>query len=458
MIKIIINNSYTKLENTNKKIDEELKQLLSYEKSSSQYWQRYNPHLIWVDVKKYLFNKKIHKFPTGLLSRVKEYLYQKGIHYTEEDKREKPVKMYYWGHSLTGEELRYYQRDAINQALYSQRGTIEAATGTGKTKIMQYIIKELGVSTLVIVPSLNILNQTYELFKLNFGNKYVDTIHKMKWRKKQRPIIIGNIQSVINKKDKFFDQFNCLCVDEAHHSAANSYTYLNKKQFDHIYHRYYLSATPYRNDGTDLELFGLIGDIIYSYSTTTALKDGYIVKPYFYIHSIKNKGVKKYKNYFEEYQDLIVKNKKRNELIKQNALKLLDKDHQVLIIVEQVAHGFILNKLIKDSVYINGEMKQDYNKKMLLQFNNKKFKILIATSVCGEGIDLPGVHCLINAAGGKAKSEVIQRVGRVLRIADNKDKAIIVDFLDENSKYLKKHSLERIKYYEQFQTPITILI
>ena len=41
----------------------------------------------------------------------------------------------------------------------------------------------------------------------------------------------------------------------------------------------------------------------------------------------------------------------------------------------------------------------------------------------------------------------MQRIGRVIRRADGKEKAIVVEFFD-NCKYLREHSESRIKVYE----------
>jgi len=73
--------------------------------------------------------------------------------------------------------------------------------------------------------------------------------------------------------------------------------------------------------------------------------------------------------------------------------------------------------------------------------------VLIASSIYDEGVDLPEVNVLIKASGGKSEVKTIQQVGRGLR--PKKEKLIVYDFNDMNSKFLSAHSKKRIKTYKQ---------
>jgi superfamily II DNA or RNA helicase len=49
---------------------------------------------------------------------------------------------------------------------------------------------------------------------------------------------------------------------------------------------------------------------------------------------------------------------------------------------------------------------------------NKEVRCVIATTVWREGIDIPSLDCVINAAGGKSEIMTLQGVGRGLRKTD----------------------------------------
>jgi superfamily II DNA or RNA helicase len=56
--------------------------------------------------------------------------------------------------------------------------------------------------------------------------------------------------------------------------------------------------------------------------------------------------------------------------------------------------------------------------------------VIIATQLADEGLDVPNLDCLILASGGRAAGRAIQRAGRIMRIADDKQKPIIFDLVD----------------------------
>ena len=54
------------------------------------------------------------------------------------------------------------------------------------------------------------------------------------------------------------------------------------------------------------------------------------------------------------------------------------------------------------------------------------------------------VHNLVNASGGQANHQIIQRMGRGLRTIDDKEILNYYDFVFKIYDYLEKHSLKRI--------------
>jgi len=354
----------------------------------------------------------------------------------------------------------YYGFSLDGDSLYLM-GDFTVTHNTGKTRVALELIFQKGVNTLYVTPSLGIKDQTVKIFEGIFGKKNVGT-HK---DKKAKPITICNYQGLKNKSSEFFDNFQMLIIDESHHSSCKTITDLNMKCWNHIYYRYYFSATPYRNDGSDLELKGTIGDIIYTYDACKAIEDGYLVPPYFFIYKFKHPG-KHYDNYavrskevepgvFEkipgEYEGCIINNDERNDFIIDICKTIKEKDNsQILVLLERVEQGEILHKMIPDSHWIHGGTKG--NNKTIEKFNNGEIRLLIASTVVGEGIDLPKVKVLVLAGIGKARSMVYQKIGRVLRISPGKNKAVIVDFFDENTRWLEKHGKQRIKYYKTYKT------
>ena len=69
------------------------------------------------------------------------------------------------------------------------------------------------------------------------------------------------------------------------------------------------------------------------------------------------------------------------------------------------------------------------------------------STIFDEGVDIPEVNVLIIAAGGKSEVKTIQRIGRGLR-KKKVGGVLVFDFKDA-SKFLDRHSIDRIKVYQK---------
>src|SRR5271166_2337294 len=73
-------------------------------------------------------------------------------------------------------KLRNYQQKIVENLTNSNKlypKAIEASVSAGKSLCMVELAKKFGLKTLVVVPTINIANQMFELFKEMFGAKYV---------------------------------------------------------------------------------------------------------------------------------------------------------------------------------------------------------------------------------------------------------------------------------------------
>jgi superfamily II DNA or RNA helicase len=83
---------------------------------------------------------------------------------------------------------------------------------------------------------------------------------------------------------------------------------------------------------------------------------------------------------------------------------------------------------------------------VIQKLKSSKEKVVAAATqqIFNAGINVM-VHNVINAAGGQADHHIIQRVGRGLRTAEDKEILNYYDFVFENNEYLLEHSKKRIK-------------
>lgn len=376
------------------------------------------------------------EFPAGLLPRVMDYLDGRKIYWELDDKRNSNVPKVNLKLLRPIPELRYYQKEAIEKALESERGVLEMATGSGKTLIISKLLSELKVKSLIITPSLDITQGVYDTMVSFFGEKQVSVLDGKK--PKFAIVNIVNIQTLVKMDPKFFIDIHCMLTDEFHHSGSISFLDINFTHLKSCYFRYGLTATNFRNAGDGMALEGVLSNRLYHYPATKAIKDGFLTKPEFMW--IYNK-TKPNNNYQTEYKNGIVENKDRNHKIVEIA-----KSHpndSVIILVQQVAHGNLLLADLPKARLLTGSENREDRQKMLDDFRSGKLKCLIGTSVLGEGVDLPIANVLVLAGGGKSKIQVMQNVGRVMRLFPGKTKALVYDFREEGSKYLASHATER---------------
>ena len=475
-IKITVSNSLCQIENQNNSLHGELSQRLRYMDQTLEFSyhstlrgiKRVNKLLssgrisLSVEARKKL-NKRLKRlhhvlegieenlwkplyddegyFPTGLLSQVTQLLDKKGIKYSLDDKRIKPKTQYNFVLKESLPKLRYYQKEAARALEEAHRGVVVMPTGTGKTVTAARMIWDIGVKTLIVTPGKDITTMMVEGMTTFFGKGKVAKLDTKS--KKTKAINVVNIQALINLDPKLFNDVDMVIIDEFHHSAADTYLIANEDHFGHCYYRIGLTATNFRNDGAELALRAVLSDILYEYSISQAINDGYLVPPEFrWLESMMPAKADKYQ---AAYKQNIVENVDRNEIITETALK--HKKDSVLILVKQVNHGKELASMLPDAKFLHGHIKDSERAQIMNSFRSGKLKCLIGTSVIGEGVDLPIANVLIMAGGGKAKSQIMQNIGRVLRLYEGKDRAIIYDFKDRDDSWLEEHSALRAEIY-----------
>jgi len=404
MITLAIDNSYSRITGLNPKEEKSLRNLLSY--NTGSYFDGYGLR------RKTLLTKK-GEFPTGLLSKV-ILTFPKAV---IKDNRIRPKEFNY---KVCNFEPYDEQLLARRAAVKAERGIISMPTGSGKSLVIALIAGRLNVKTLVVVPSLEIRKQLSETILSALGPN-----HK---------VSVENIDSPALNKIKGFD---CLIIDEAHHIAANTYHKLNKTMWKDIYYRFFLTATPFRNNTDEMMLFEAIaGQVIYQLDFKTAVSQGYIMPVEGYYIESPKQPTEAY-TYAQVYKELVVNNTPKNFLICDLLTRLHSSGKSTLCLVKEVAHGKKLAD-ITGLPFISGE--DESSRSFIRQFNNGGITAVIATTgMLGEGIDTKPCEYVIIAGGGKAKSQFMQQVGRAVRKYEGKESAKIILIKDKSHKYLMRH-------------------
>jgi superfamily II DNA or RNA helicase len=156
-------------------------------------------------------------------------------------------------------EPRPYQQEALAAwQEQGKRGVIVLPTGAGKSFVAQMAIEMTGRSTLIVVPTIDLMNQWYDLMLSCFlaeigliGGGYFET----------GAIIITTYSSAFRFMERLGNQFGLLIFDECHHLPGSVHRYAAEMAIAPF--RLGLTATPERADGADVLFDQLIGPTVY---------------------------------------------------------------------------------------------------------------------------------------------------------------------------------------------------
>ncbi|MEA1928368.1 MAG: DEAD/DEAH box helicase family protein, partial [Candidatus Auribacterota bacterium] len=336
------------------------------------------------------FNKNTKEFYTGFLERIKEL---KNVHISGEILR---PKTHY--PKLKGITFRDYQKKAIRKCLKHRRGILEHPTGSGKGVILLGLASCIEGKTLILCHSMDILNQIYA-DAIKFGFKRVVLLGggNKPWNRTGN-LVISTIQtfSKIDFEDHF-DYFDCLITDEVHRFSK---TYRNFFELSVAPIRIGLTATVPKDPERRLLIEGLVGPIIDIFSNKEAAQKKILSKPTVQIIKIPKIHIPERK-YIDIYNQGIVHNKIRNDLIIEECLKL--KKKSCLVLIKNIKHGELLQEKFKlkglNVPFIQGSC--DSNTRILIKqkLAEKQQKIVIATSVFLTGVNLPSLDSVFFALG-----------------------------------------------------------
>ena len=288
-------------------------------------------------------------------------------------------------------------------------------------------------------------------FHLNAHNKKYQDILKKKAKKEYE-----------KRKDAedFMSSLIMFVTDECHHTKSDSFYYTLLKANNAMY-RLGLTGSIDKEDGFLVQrLQGIFGDVISRVTNEEMIGYGISATPTIFFSPIdqvviegEQVNVAHERNYMQAYDKAIVKNEYRNLIIAKITEMSYNKGRGTLIILNRIEHGDNISKLLDELKvpyeFVQGEVEIEQREKHFEDMRNGQLKVLIATSIMDEGVDISGIDSLIMGAGGKSLRQVLQRVGRGLRHKDyGGNKLYVYDFTDQTNKYVAGHYAKRKEIYQ----------
>ena len=349
--------------------------------------------------------------------------------------------------------LRDYQKEALDSWVRNgNKGVIALPTGSGKTIIAIAALSLLRQHTLIIAYTKEQLIQWKNAI-LKFTNlpEYMVGMY-YSGEKRVSPITLTTYQTAYRHIDKFARNYSLLIVDEVHHLPAEKFKFIAESL--PILSRMGLSATPYREDGKHVELFPLMGGIVYYKSPQELAKQGYLASYRIVTIKVELKPSERRRLYelrskyrklvgYSRFEDILKLARQGDEKaiealrLHNEMSKLIHKSLSKIEKVEEIIRKELMNgsKIIVFAHYVDlaeeiarrvngylltGELPADHRKIILERFRNSKSGVLVVTTLGDEGLDIPDANVGILVAGTGSRRQFIQRLGRLLRPANNK--------------------------------------
>lgn len=381
--------------------------------------------------------------------------------------------------------VREYQFESSLKCIKSKRRLLLSPTSSGKS-LMIYIIgswyKDL--KKLIIVPTTGLVNQFEDdLRDYGFKGNIITSIGGLnKANNINAEYVITTWQSLNNGKSKmpksWYEQFDVVFGDEAHGAQAKSMIEILSNMTTTEY-RFGTTGTLDDNDLNNLTIEGLFGPQYKSISTDEMIKNKFasklkikclilkydpdvvadLKKSFKEIEDeAKDKGKKNQtgsKKYSAEI-DLITNNAQRNKYIKNLTLSLKGNK---LVFFKKIEHGHLLLESLSEAdrvFHIDGSVSPDKREKIRKDIEKYDDCILLGSlGTVSTGVNIKRLHHMIAASPSKSKIKVLQSIGRMLRLHEEKEEtgAVLYDIVDDLStgsfkNYSLLHFLERCKIYD----------
>lgn len=341
-------------------------------------------------------------------------------------------------------------------------GLILNATGTGKTYIAGKYFSLLQGPGLFIVDELSLLYQAIaelrEVCREDIGEIGNGTFNPQR-------ISVGTVQTLFRHQDNprfhtWMQSLEAVIVDEVH-------TALNRSNFGVVQAIsppvvFGLTATlELKKKHVALRAYNLAGPVLFEYPLEQGVRENVLSKGLAISCQLRQdyksepvrgytfwqRQMKHMKNYREEYVKLIVDSKLRN----QHILELIQAAHKrgkyILVLVERIQHIKNLESLLQkqdmDFHSVYGAKRAEERIASKARFESGFTRILVGNKVFKKGVNIKRVDVIIDAAAMKNRNDAVQKYGRGVRLAAEKDGLIYIDIADYGNRFEKSAKIRR---------------
>lgn len=359
-----------------------------------------------------------------------------------------------------------YQENAVQAMLDHKNGIVVMPCGSGKTQTALECVARLGLKTLWLTHTQDLLNQSAERAKACFDCDEdmfgAITAGKVNIGK---GITFATVQTMCKLDlSRYRTEWAVVIVDECHHCCGSP---TKVSQFYRVVNSLYapykfgLTATPYRSDGLDKSMYALLGSTVHvvdkaEVKDTTCPVEVECINTYYVPNSdviLNGDGTI---NYTALTDDLI---NNRDRFSKTVTIMNSECNSCSIVLANRVAYlqqlqkNYVGKSVCISSIGTSKKAKQE-RKEALKKLNDGEIDCIFATyQLAKEGLDCPNLRCILFATPEKNEGTVTQAVGRVSRKADGKEYGKVIDLVDSFGLYMGWYR-KRLAYYRKLSCKI----
>lgn len=387
--------------------------------------------------------------PRGLLPRVQETGAAAGSRLRLDDSRPRPRKIELEFHG----SLSTQQQEALSAIVRHDLGVLVAPPGVGKTVIACAAIAHHRRPTLVLVDRQPLVEQWRQRLEalLGLGPKQIGQLGG--GRNRTRGIVdLAMVQSLARRSDiaELTRQYGLVVVDECHHVPAVTFEAAVRQ----IPVRRWLglTATPYRRDRLEEIIHLQCGPVrfhIDAQSAASAVLDRQI-----HVHDTDHVAEQEDLHIQEVFRGLVADDQ-RTVQICDDVAEALARGRKCLVLTQWTRHLESLCGALEDRGHEPLVLRGGLNKaertavfERLDQPGEGELCLVATGSYLGEGFDCPHLDTLFLAFPLAFKGRIVQYVGRILRVTEEKRDIEVHDYVDVGVPVLARMQAKRRPGFE----------
>lgn len=326
-----------------------------------------------------------------------------------------------------------------------KKALLISATGTGKTYASAFAMRELGFKRVLFLVHRNqIAKQALESYRKVFDDKVSMGLVTGKEQKYDSDFVFATVQTLSKKEslEKYTrDAFEAIVIDEAHHSASDSY----KKVMDYFVPKLWLgmTATPDKRDdnlaGKNIyEIFD--HQIAYEIRLQNAMEED-LLCPFHYfgitdLEVVTDVG-KSVEEKTENFRYLISDARVKNVMKQAKFFGYSGERVKGLIFCSRIDEAKKLSLKFNEqgwrTLVLSGSDSEEIRaaaiERLAGEENENALDYIISVDIFSEGVDVPEINQVIMLRPTESPIVFIQQLGRGLRKATGKEYVVVLDFI-----------------------------